>query len=173
MFRKHCIKIWGSDDDVCSRVKIAAFIQLHHILRSSEISLEQSLEYSTATWKQCCCMDEKPGRWQNQSQNSDLCQAMLKNTVKSVLAKCYRQWRVVESCNGKPVDLQVKARKWRWSQTAVERQSLKWNPQRQRRKENDCSLVGRRWTGDKSRRKTWRDVKAIAAESAGDASSKP
>lgn len=65
-----------------------------------------------------------------------------------------------------PVDLQIKARKWRWightlrkGQTAIEKHPLNWGR--------------RRWRRSKSNTKNWGDVKTMALNRvAGEASSK-
>jgi hypothetical protein len=77
-----------------------------------------------------------------------------------------------ETTGEKPIELQIKKRKWKWightirkDENAVERTALDWNPQG-RRKSGRPKKAWRRSVMEKAQRegRTWREVKGLAAD---------
>jgi hypothetical protein len=77
-----------------------------------------------------------------------------------------------EETGEKPVELQIKKRKWKWightirkDDNAVERNVLEWNPQ-STRKRGRPKKTWRRSVMEEAQRegKTWREVKRLAAD---------
>jgi hypothetical protein len=76
-----------------------------------------------------------------------------------------------ETTGGKPIELQIKKRKWKWivytirkDENAVERTALDWNPQGTRKRERP--KIWRRSVMEEAQRegRTWREVKRLAAD---------
>lgn len=154
----------GTDEDTKSRISKArtAFIILHPIWKSSALSLKNKIRIFNTNVKAVLLYGSET--WRETKTNTNKLQAFVNRCLRQILGIRWPDKITNESLwvktNQKPVDIDIRSRKWRWightlrkSASNITRQSLRWNPQGKRR-------VGRP-------RQTWRRTVETEVKSAG------
>ena len=164
----------GAEEDVESRIKKAqnAFVMLNRVWRSNIIKTSTKLKFFNSNVKSVLLYGAET--WLMTEKLRSRLQTFVNKCLRKVLQIFWPDWitnrDLWERTNQRPIDAEIKGRKWRWightlrkEQSNITRQSLQWNPSG-RRNRGRPKMTWRRTAEQELKQAgmSWGEIKPIA-----------